>query len=125
MATTRAVKEQYPDRQLVACMELHTFSSLNPEFVGQYQDTLKDADIGVVYHNPEVSRHKKLEPLTDQIIQKAFNRDDIKVFTDAESLQAFLKSQSWNQKNLLLMSSGNYGGMDLDAFGKSLVNHHS
>lgn len=124
-ATTRAVKQQYPERQLVACMELHTFSSLNQEFIGQYQDTLKDADIGVVYHNPDVSVHKKLEPLNDQIIQDAFNRDDIKVFTDPESLQQFLKSLAWKQKNLLLMSSGNYGGMDLDAFGKSLVSNHS
>jgi len=124
-ATTRAVKQQYPERQLVACMELHTFSSLNQEFIGQYQDTLKDADIGVVYHNPDVSRHKKLEPLNDQIIQEAFNREDIKVFTDPESLQQFLKSLAWKQKNLLLMSSGNYGGMDLDAFGKSLVSNHS
>ena len=125
LATTRAVKEQYPDRQLIACMELHTFSSLNQEFIDQYQDTLQDADIGVVYHNPEVSRHKKLEPLNDQVIHRAFNRDDIRVFTDTESLQHFLTSQSWKEKNLLLMSSGNYGGLDLDAFGKSLVNNHS
>ena len=123
-ATTRAVKEQYPDRQLVACMELHTFSSLNREFIGQYSDSLNDADIGVVYHNPEVSRHKKLEPLDDEIIQKAFNRSDVNVFTDSQSLQEFLMSQSWANKNLLLMSSGNYGGMDLDAFGKSIVDKH-
>lgn len=120
-ATTRAVKEQYTDRQLVACMELHTFSSLNREFVGQYSDTLNDADLGVVYHNPDVSRHKKLEPLNDEIIQQAFNRSDIKVFTNTQSLQDFLQSENWANKNLLLMSSGNYGGMDLDSFGKSIV----
>ncbi len=125
MATTRAVKQQFPKRQLIACMELHTFSSLNREFVNQYQDALNDADIGIVYHNPEVSRHKKLEPLDDAIIQEAFNRPDIKVFTKTQEMQAFLKNQSWADKNLLLMSSGNYGGMDLDAFGKSIVENKS
>lgn len=120
-ATTRAVKGQYPERQLVACMELHTFSSLNREFVGQYSDSLNAADIGVVYHNPEVSRHKKLEPLDDEIIKASFNRRDIHVFTDTQSMLDFLSAQDWTHKNLLLMSSGNYGGMDLDAFGKSIV----
>ncbi|WKN31743.1 Mur ligase family protein [Porifericola rhodea] len=124
-ATTKAVKQQYPKRELVACMELHTFSSLNKEFIGQYQDTLSDADLGVVYHNPEVSRHKKLEPLTDELIQEAFNRKDIKVFTDSQSLQEFLLSQKWNNKNLLLMSSGNYGGLDLNAFGQSIIENKS
>lgn len=124
-ATTKAVKQQYPKRELVACMELHTFSSLNKEFIGQYQDTLSDADLGVVYHNPEVSRHKKLEPLTDALIQEAFNRKDIKVFTDSQSLQEFLLSQNWNNKNLLLMSSGNYGGLDLNAFGQSIIENKS
>lgn len=121
LATTKAVKQQYPQRQLIACMELHTFSSLNKDFISQYQDTLNDADIGIVYHNPEVSRHKKLEPLTDALIQEAFNRDDLKIFTDSKSLQDFLLSQQWKNTNLLLMSSGNYGGMDLDTFGKSIV----
>ncbi|MDF9795835.1 UDP-N-acetylmuramate: L-alanyl-gamma-D-glutamyl-meso-diaminopimelate ligase [Catalinimonas alkaloidigena] len=121
LASSKAVKQQYPGRTLVACMELHTFSSLNKEFITQYQDTLNDADIGVVYHNPEVSRHKKLEPLTDGLIKEAFNRNDLKIFTDSQSLKNFLEEQEWTNKNLLLMSSGNYGGIDLDAFGKSIV----
>ncbi|MEK6476773.1 Mur ligase family protein [Catalinimonas sp. 4WD22] len=121
LASSKAVKQQYPDRALVACMELHTFSSLNKDFITQYQDTLNDADIGVVYHNPEVSRHKKLEPLTDALIKEAFNRHDLKIFTDSQRLKEFLEGQDWANKNLLLMSSGNYGGIDLDTFGKSIV----
>ncbi len=124
LATTKAVKEQFPQRKLIACMELHTFSSLNKDFISQYQDALNDADIGVVYHNPEVSRHKKLEPLNDEVIQEAFNRNDLKIFTDSQSLSAFLLAQQWKDANLLMMSSGNYGGMDLDAFGKSIINNH-
>lgn len=124
LASSKAVKQQYPDRALVACMELHTFSSLNKDFISQYQDTLNDADIGVVYHNPEVSRHKKLEPLTDALIKEAFNRNDLQIFTDSQSLKEFLEGQDWANKNLLLMSSGNYGGIDLDAFGKSIVANH-
>lgn len=124
LASSKAVKQQYPDRALVACMELHTFSSLNKDFISQYQDTLNDADIGVVYHNPEVSRHKKLEPLTDALIKEAFNRNDLQIFTDSQSLKEFLEGQDWANKNLLLMSSGNYGGIDLDTFGKSIVANH-
>ena len=88
-ATTRAAKEQYPDRKLVACVELHTYSSLNKAFIQQYQDTLKMADVGVVYHNPDVSRHKKLEPLTEEVVREAFDRDDLQVFTKPEEIESF------------------------------------
>ena len=118
-ATTQAVKSQFPDRELVACVELHTYSSLNREFIHQYQDALKAADVGVVYHNPDVSRHKKLEPLTDELIKEAFNQDTLRVFTDHQQLEAFLRDTSWNNKNLLMMSSGTFGGIDLQALGET------
>lgn len=121
LATTRAVKQQFPQRHLVACIELHTFSSLNRKFVGQYQDTLNDASLGVVYHNPEVSRHKKLEPLDDEFLKEAFGRQDLKVFTDSASLKSFLLEQDWKHKNLLMMSSGTFGGLDLNELGQALL----
>ncbi len=118
MATTQAVKSQFPDRTLVACVELHTFSSLNREFIHQYQGALKAADVGVVYHNPEVSRHKKLEPLTDDLIKEAFEQDDLEIFTDHQALLTFLQGTVGPGKNLLMMSSGTFGGIDLNALGQ-------
>lgn len=121
LATTKAVKEQFPDRQLIACVELHTYSSLNPEFIGQYQDTLQDADVGIVYHNPEVSQHKKLTPLTDEQLKKAFNQEDILIFTRSQDLQKYLTDQQWENKNLLMMSSGTFGGLDLVVLGEKIT----
>ncbi len=120
-ATTKAVKLQYPDRKLVACMELHTFSSLNKDFIGQYADTLESADLGIVYHNPEVAKHKKLDVLTDEIVRKAFNRDDILIFTSSDDLKKFLKNRSWMDANLLFMSSGTFDGIDINKFSEELL----
>ncbi len=120
-ATTQAVKSQFPQRTLVACVELHTFSSLNREFIHQYQDALQAADVGVVYHNPEVSKHKKLEPLDDALIKEAFSQPDLHIFTDHQALESFLREQSWSNKNLLMMSSGTFGGIDLQSLGSFVI----
>lgn len=120
-ATTKAVKEQFPHRKLVACMELHTYSSLNEAFIDQYQDTLESADVGIVYHNPEVAVQKKLTPLSDDMIRKAFNRNDILVFTKSAELLKYLQELSWKNINLLMMSSGTFDGIDLEELGKKIV----
>lgn len=120
-ATTQAVKSQFPERVLVACVELHTFSSLNREFIHQYQDSLRAADVGVVYHNPEVSRHKKLEPLDDTFIKEAFNQNDLRIFTNYKELEEFLRTMTWDNKNLLMMSSGTFGGIDLQDLGETIT----
>lgn len=120
-ATTRAVKQQFPDRALVACMELHTYSSLNKNFIGQYQDALKDADTAIVYYNPEVSKHKKLEVLSESDVKNAFNQPDLLVFNDNQKLLSYLKSLEWKGKNLLMMSSGTFGGINLDTIGREIT----
>ncbi len=120
-ATTRAVKQQYPHRELIACMELHTYSSLNKNFISQYQDSLKDADTAIIYYNPEVSRHKKLEVLSEQDVKKAFNQSDLMVFNDSQQLHQYLKEVNWHGKNLLMMSSGTFGGINLDTLGKEII----
>ncbi|MEO5600109.1 MAG: Mur ligase family protein [Cyclobacteriaceae bacterium] len=112
-ATVKAVKEIYPSRELVACVELHTFSSLNKKFLPQYKNTLKNVHTPVVYFNPEKVRDKKLEALSEGEIKSAFANPGIKVFDNTANLELFLLSQSWTNKNLLLMSSGNFGGMDV------------
>lgn len=120
-ATTTAVKAQYPDRELVACMELHTFSSLNKEFLQQYKGTMHAADKAIVYFNPHTLEHKKLPEITKEEVMQAFNREDLVVMVDSERLQNYLKGLEWRFKNLLLMSSGNFNGIDLNDFGTSLL----
>lgn len=112
-ATTGALKAQFQDRTLVAVAELHTFSSLNKDFLKQYKRKLDAADVAVVYFNPLTIEHKRLQPLSEEDIRTAFKREDLKIFTDAKALEAFLKAQNWDHANLLLMSSGTFGDIDL------------
>ncbi|MGZ4044403.1 MAG: UDP-N-acetylmuramate--L-alanine ligase [Bacteroidia bacterium] len=111
-ATTNAVKEQFTHRSVIACMELHTFSSLNEEFLNQYHGAMDLADEAIVYFNPHTIAHKKLKEITVHQVHKAFNRPDLKVFTKSSEVTDYLKSQRWNNKVLLMMSSGNFDGVD-------------
>ncbi len=111
-ATTNAVKTQFPSRKLVACAELHTFSSLNKTFLSQYRRKLHSADIAIVYFNAHTLETKQLEPLTVEDIKTAFKRDDLHVFTDSTLLKEFLVNQNWHNANLLMMSSGTFGDID-------------
>lgn len=113
-ATTKAVKEQYSDRTLVACLELHTYSSLNAEFLKEYKGALDAADVAVVFYSPHAVEIKKLEEVTHEQIATAFERDDLIIYTNPEDFKDFLFSQNFDNKSLLLMSSGNYGGLDFD-----------
>ncbi len=114
MATTNAVKQQYPKKEVLACLELHTYSSLNAEFLQQYRNALNKADKAVVYFSPEAVENKKLEPITKNQIFEAFDRDDLIIYTNPEDFQNFLQEYNYNQVVLLLMSSGNYGGLDFN-----------
>ena len=120
-ATVKAVKEIYPLRELVACVELHTFSSLNKKFLPQYKDTLKSAQVPVVYFNPEKVQAKKLEPISVSDIRSAFANPNIHVFDDASKLEKYLLSQNWTNKNLLMMSSGNFGGLRLQELSDQIL----
>ena len=112
-ATTAAVKEQYPNRKLIACMELHTFSSLNENFLAEYKGAMDKADVAIVYYNPHTIEHKKLKPITTEQVKNAFARNDLQVFTNSQELMNTLKTESFHNTNLLLMSSGNYDGVDV------------
>jgi UDP-N-acetylmuramate: L-alanyl-gamma-D-glutamyl-meso-diaminopimelate ligase len=113
-ATTQAVKEQYTNKNLLACLELHTYSSLTPEFLKEYKNTLDAADTAVVFYSPHAVEIKKLQPITEQQIAEAFQREDLIIYTDAAAFKAYLFSQNFENKVLLLMSSGNYGGLNFD-----------
>lgn len=114
VATTKAMKKQYPQRSLVACMELHTFSSLNKSFLKEYFGTMNDADIAIVFYSRDAIRHKKLEDISSDEIFKSFGKKDLKVVDSSKELLEFLRSMEWPNKNLLMMSSGNFGGLNLE-----------
>jgi len=113
-ATTKAVKAQYPDRKLVACLELHTYSSLNAEFLKEYEGALNAADVAVVFYSPDAVKIKQLEEVTYEQIAQSFKRNDLIIYTNPAEFKDFLFSYDLNNTALLLMSSGNYGGLNFD-----------
>lgn len=119
-ATTSAVKEQYPERKLYAYMELHTFSSLNKAFLPLYKNAMEKADSAIVYFNPDVVAHKKLPELSIEEVQKAFG-GNVFVMNKTEDVLSHIRSQSWENTCLLMMSSGNFDGIDFSALGSELT----
>lgn len=119
-ATTNAVKNQYANKKLLACLELHTYSSLNAEFLKEYKGALDAANKAVVFYSPHAVEMKRLEKITQQQIKDAFEREDLIVYTDPTEFTTFLFSQNFENTVVLLMSSGNYGGLDFDEF-KALI----
>lgn len=120
-ATTNAMKQQFEDRELIAVMELHTFSSLNKEFLPQYRHTMDAADQAVVFFNPEVIEHKRLPAISTHDVSAAFGRDDLLVMTQSGELVQWLKQQNYTNKNLLIMTSGNFSGIDLKQLAEELI----
>lgn len=120
-ATTQAVKKQFPDRKLIACMELHTFSSLTEEFLNEYNGSMALADTAIVYFNPHTIEHKKLKPITEEQVKKAFGGDNLIVFTDSTKLLNYLHGLSYLKTNLLMMSSGNFDGIDFAELGQQVA----
>lgn len=115
-ATTKAVKQQYPDKKLIACLELHTYSSLNAEFLKEYEGALDAADVAVVFYSPDAVKIKQLEEVTYEQIAQSFNREDLIIYTNPEAFKEFLYHLKFDTEKiaLLLMSSGNYGGLNFD-----------
>ncbi len=121
-ATIQAVKEQFPSRKLFACFELHTYSSLNKNFLNQYAGSMDKADVAVVYFSPHALGIKKLPMLSADDIKEGFARQGLLVFSETSELQEFLRTQSWDNSNLLMMSSGNFDGINVKEFANGLVN---
>ena len=119
-ATIHAMREQYPECKLVACMELHTFSSLTQEFLKQYHGTMDEADIRFVYYSKHALQLKKLPDLDPSQVQAAFG-DGVQVFTDSNAMVAELKKMQWNGSNLLMMSSGNFDGIDFNKLAEEIL----
>jgi|TARA_B110000503_G_scaffold70759_1_gene109967 UDP-N-acetylmuramate: L-alanyl-gamma-D-glutamyl-meso-diaminopimelate ligase len=120
-ATTEALKNQYPDRELLACLELHTYSSLNPDFLKEYKGALDAADKAVVFYSPHAVQVKKLHPISEKQIAESFEREDLLIFTDPAGFKDFLFDQNFEDTSLLLMSSGDYGGLDFNELKKYIT----
>ena len=120
-ATVNAVRERYPNKKLIACMELHTFSSLMADFLPQYKGCMAEADIAYVYFNPKVIEHKRLTPITSEEVRGAFGTKNVEVFTESEALQEKLKSLDYQNTALLMMSSGTFDGIKVNEFAKQLL----
>ncbi|MBQ2519791.1 MAG: peptidoglycan synthetase [Paludibacteraceae bacterium] len=120
-ATVNAVRERYPNKKLVAAMELHTFSSLMAEFLPQYKDCMAEADVAFVYFNPKVIEHKQLTPITKEEVRNAFGTKNVEVFTESEALQERLKGLNYKNTALLMMSSGTFDGINVKEFAKELL----
>ena len=111
-ATVDAVKEQYPKRKLIACLELHTFSSLNKTFIAHYKNTMNKADVRIVYFNPHTVQLKKLPELLPEEVKHFFNDDSLHVINNSAQLSELLKMLKSVNTNFLLMSSGNFDNLE-------------
>lgn len=137
-ATIHAMREQYPDRRLVACMELHTFSSLTQEFLQQYAHSMDEADVRYVYFSQHALQLKKLPPLDPEEVKAAFEgtpsgtqasrlhaaetaAHPVEVFTDSAAMVAKVKAMEWKSANLLMMSSGNFDGIDFNQLAEEII----
>jgi UDP-N-acetylmuramate: L-alanyl-gamma-D-glutamyl-meso-diaminopimelate ligase len=119
-ATTAAVKQQYSSKKLIACMELHTFSSLKKEFLPHYQDAMRAADFSLVYFNPQVVAHKKLELLSKEEVLQGFG-GGVFVANETQEVLDFISSKIQEECVLLMMSSGNFDGINFETLGVTLL----
>ena len=120
-ATTTAVKHQYPQRRLLACLELHTYSSLNENFLSEYANSLASSDEAVVFYSPSALKIKQLNPISSEQIANAFQHKNLTIYTDPIEFQEFIKTQNYSNTSLLLMSSGNYGGLNFDTLQNLMI----
>ncbi len=115
-ATLKATRKRFPNHTLIACFELHTFSSLNKDFLREYEHSMDDCNFASVFYTPQTLASKNMPDLDPQLIKSSFNREDLKVFDHKESLRNWISQEiSDNGKRicLLLMSSGTFEGMDM------------
>ncbi len=119
-ATVQAVREQFPDRQLVACMELHTYSSLSENFLDQYAGCMDDADRAIVFYDPHAVQLKRLPSIPPERIQRAFARE-VEVLNDPIAVMGAVRKDAREKSVLLMMSSGNFGGLDLQAMSEAFI----
>jgi UDP-N-acetylmuramate: L-alanyl-gamma-D-glutamyl-meso-diaminopimelate ligase len=120
-ATIQAVKAQFPDRKLIACIELHTFSSLNKDFLSEYAHAMDEADTAIVFIDKKTFEQKKMTPYAAETLKDAFSRPGLVFYNDPAVLLKYLENIEMRDTNLLMMSSGNFGGIDLNKLSKKIL----
>jgi UDP-N-acetylmuramate: L-alanyl-gamma-D-glutamyl-meso-diaminopimelate ligase len=120
-ATVKAVREQFPDMNFVACLELHTFSSLNKKFISEYQGALDSPDHACVYYNEHTLSMKRLPPLNSKDVNEAFSRDDMKVIVTSKDIVSWLTKIKEPNTVYLMMSSGNFDGLNFNELATQLL----
>ena len=120
-ATVKAFRETYPGKKLVTCLELHTYSSLNMEYIPLYRGSLNEADQAMVFYNPDVVKKKRLPELPPEEVKKQFDKDELRIFNDSRELENALKHLDENTNVLILMTSGNFSGLDLHTLAQEVV----
>ncbi|HEX4849835.1 MAG TPA: cyanophycin synthetase, partial [Puia sp.] len=118
MASINAVKKQFPERKLIAVLELHTYSSLNKDFMREYKGSMDKADDAIVFYSSHALELKRLPELAKKDVYEGFQKDGLMVINEKSILADWLAQQSYKNTNLLLMSSGNYDGLDIVGFAK-------
>ena len=121
IATIEAVKQQFPSRKLIGVLELHTYSSLNKEFMYQYKGALEKTDTAVVFYSKHALQIKGLPELPESYVVEGFDKNGLLVMTNKTALEDWLRKQDYSNTNLVLMSSGNYDGIDLPSFAPTLI----
>lgn len=119
-ATVKAVKAQFSEFTIIAALELHTFSSLNKEFLTEYENSMDDVDTAIVYFDPKAIAHKKLESLSKDLVFDSFANNNLKVLSSSIDVCEMIQDKVSHNTIVLLMSSGNFSGLDLDEFAKTL-----
>jgi UDP-N-acetylmuramate: L-alanyl-gamma-D-glutamyl-meso-diaminopimelate ligase len=120
-ATVEAVKNQFPDKKIVACMELHTYSSLNDNFLSQYKGTMEDADVALVYFSQYAIELKKLNNISCQQVEEAFSKENLKAYNHIDLFLSDLRKINLTNTIILFLSSGDFSGIDLKKLSKELI----
>ncbi len=119
-ATIKALKQKYPKKELVACLELHTFSSLQKNFIPQYKNTMDLADKAIVYYSHDTLKHKQIPDLEEDFVAESFG-GNVTVYTNTEKLQQYIASLNPKNKIFLLMSSGNFNGINFQELANQII----
>lgn len=120
-ATMESVKKQYPDRKLIAIFELHTFSSLNKDFIGEFKGAMDKADKAAVFYSKHALELKRMPELPKQVVLEGFAKENLEVITDKEDLLNWLDNNQYKIASVVFMSSGNYEGLDINSFAKKIT----
>ena len=112
-ATVSAFAEQFSKTETFGFLELHTYSSLNPVFLEQYDHAMDGLDNAVVFYSEDALKIKRMEPISPELIKEKFKNENLKVFTNAENLHQYWETLDKSKGAFLMMSSGNFGGLDL------------